>query len=194
MERLTRQKGPDGKELTPCSLCYMADLPICKKNSGECWELAMYERLTAYEDTGHEPRGNPGSHPGGRKSQRAQYRPHHGRGYRWSHERYHRQVLHTAREQYAMNCYGCKCNYCLYNCELESWYLTPGEVGNVEDICYFCDECRGFDGDYRKRSNYRTECSRQRFPKKYLAQEELIAPAAPAAPRRYKVCKKLWKC
>ena len=35
MERLTRQKGPDGKELTPCSLCYMADLPICKKNSGE---------------------------------------------------------------------------------------------------------------------------------------------------------------
>lgn len=55
MERLTRQKGPDGKELTPCSLCYMADLPICKKNSGECWELAMYERLTAYEDTGHEP-------------------------------------------------------------------------------------------------------------------------------------------
>lgn len=55
MERLTRQKGPDGKELTPCSLCYMADLPICKKNSGECWELAMYERLAAYEDTGHEP-------------------------------------------------------------------------------------------------------------------------------------------
>ena len=74
-----------------------------------------------------------------------------------------------------MNCYGCKCNHCLYNCELESWYLTPGEVENVEDICYFCDECRGFDGDYRKRSNYRTECSRQRFPKKYLAQEELIA-------------------
>lgn len=45
-----------------------------------------------------------------------------------------------------MNCYGCKCNHCLYNCELESWYLTPGEVENVEDICYFCDECRGFDG------------------------------------------------
>ena len=43
-----------GKELTPCSLCYMADLPICKKNSGECWELAMYERLAAYE--GHRPR------------------------------------------------------------------------------------------------------------------------------------------
>lgn len=56
MERLTRQKGPDGKELTPCSLCYMADLPICKKNSGECWELAMYERLTAYEDTGTSQR------------------------------------------------------------------------------------------------------------------------------------------
>lgn len=55
MERLTRQKGPDGKDLTPCSLCYMADLPICKKNSGECWELAMYEKLAAYEDTGHEP-------------------------------------------------------------------------------------------------------------------------------------------
>lgn len=55
MERLTRQKGPDGKELTPCSLCYMADLPICKKNSGECWELAMYERLTAYETPATSP-------------------------------------------------------------------------------------------------------------------------------------------
>lgn len=51
MERLTRQKDPEGKELTPCSLCYMADLPICKNNSAECWELAMYERLAAYEDT-----------------------------------------------------------------------------------------------------------------------------------------------
>ena len=55
MERLTKQKGPDGKSLTPCSICYMADLPSCKKKSSECWELAMYERLAAYEDTGLSP-------------------------------------------------------------------------------------------------------------------------------------------
>lgn len=66
-----------------------------------------------------------------------------------------------------MNCYGCKCNHCLYNCELESWYLTPGEVENVEDVCYCCDECKWFDGDYRKRSQWRKSCEKFRLPAKY---------------------------
>lgn len=55
MERLTRQKDPEGKEFTPCILCYMADLLSCKKTSTECWELALYEKLAAYEDTGLTP-------------------------------------------------------------------------------------------------------------------------------------------
>ena len=92
-----------------------------------------------------------------------------------------------------MNYYGCKCNHCLYNCELESWYLTPGEVENVEDICYFCDECRGFDGDYRKRSNYRTSAAASVFEEVPRARRTYCA-AAPPAPRRHKVCKMLWKC
>ena len=54
-----------------------------------------------------------------------------------------------------MSCYGCVCNNCLYNCELFSAYFTPGEIKDVEDVCYCCDECKWFDGDYAKRSQWR---------------------------------------
>nr|DAI48765.1 MAG TPA: hypothetical protein [Caudoviricetes sp.] len=64
-----------------------------------------------------------------------------------------------------MSCYGCACNFCLYNCELESHYFTPGELKNVEDICFVCDECKWFDGDWLgKRSQWRAECPRFREP------------------------------
>lgn len=46
-----------------------------------------------------------------------------------------------------MSCYGCACDHCLYNAELEAWYMTPGEVQNAEDICFCCDECKHYDGD-----------------------------------------------
>ena len=60
-----------------------------------------------------------------------------------------------------MSCYGCPCNFCLYNCELESYYFTPGEVKNVEDICFCCDECKWFDGDWLgKRSQWREEADK----------------------------------
>lgn len=51
-----------------------------------------------------------------------------------------------------MSCYGCACDHCLYNAELEAWYMTPGEVQNAEDICFCCDECKHYDGDFSKRS------------------------------------------
>ena len=51
-----------------------------------------------------------------------------------------------------MSCYGCACDHCLYNAELEAWYITPGEVQNAEDICFCCDECKHYDGDFSKRS------------------------------------------
>lgn len=55
MERLTKQKIFDGSiELTPCDLCYMRDTKSCK-GTNECWEMAMYNRLSAYEDTGLTP-------------------------------------------------------------------------------------------------------------------------------------------
>lgn len=74
-----------------------------------------------------------------------------------------------------MSCYGCICNHCLYNAELESWYFTPGEIQNVEDICYVCDECKHYDGNYSKRSQWRPECSRHRFPCKYEEQKRKAA-------------------
>ena len=81
-----------------------------------------------------------------------------------------------------MSGYGCKCNHCLYNAELESWYMTPGEIQNVEDVCYCCDECKYYDGDFiRKRSQYRSECEKYRTPKKY---QEVIDAASEREARR----------
>lgn len=67
-----------------------------------------------------------------------------------------------------MSCYGCACNHCLYNAELESWYFTPVEVQNVEDICFCCDECKHYDGDYTKRSQWRPDCLKRKLPEKYI--------------------------
>lgn len=71
-----------------------------------------------------------------------------------------------------MSCYGCACGHCLYNAELEAWYFTPGELQNVEDICYCCDECRRYDGDYTKKSQWRPECEKRKLPRKYIEVQE----------------------
>ena len=57
-----------------------------------------------------------------------------------------------------MSCYGCKCNFCARSCELYVGYFTLGEVTDVEQVCYTCDECKWFDGDHSKRSQWRGEC------------------------------------
>lgn len=81
-----------------------------------------------------------------------------------------------------MNCHGCQCDHCVYSAELESWYFTPGEVQQVEEICYCCDECRYYDGDLSKRSQRRTECDKHKFPVKYEIQR--MAAAEREARRR----------
>lgn len=73
-----------------------------------------------------------------------------------------------------MSCYNCACNRCVYNAELDLQCFTPGEIQDVEDICYCCDECRNYDGDTRKRSLWRPECEKRKIPRKY---EEQMANA-----------------
>lgn len=60
----------------------------------------------------------------------------------------------------------------LYNAELEAWYFTPGELQNVDDICYCCDECKHYDGDYTKKSQWRPECEKRKLPRKYIEVQE----------------------
>lgn len=67
-----------------------------------------------------------------------------------------------------MGCYGCKCNLCVRSCELYSGYFTPGEIGDVSEVCYTCDECKHFDGDHRKRSMWRGECEGYKEPARYI--------------------------
>ena len=60
-----------------------------------------------------------------------------------------------------MSCYECKCNLCANSSELTGRYFTPGEC---DFFCYTCDECRHYDGDYRKKSNQRRDCDKYKEP------------------------------
>lgn len=71
-----------------------------------------------------------------------------------------------------MSCYGCICNHCLYNCELESYYFKPGEIERMEDVCYVCDECKWYDGNFLKGSQWRKSCEKFRLPAKYIEHQE----------------------
>ena len=59
--------------------------------------------------------------------------------------------------------------------ELEPWYFSPGEVQDVEEICYVCDECKHYDGDFRKRCRWKPACSKHRLPRKYNVQIQKAA-------------------
>lgn len=63
-----------------------------------------------------------------------------------------------------MGCYKCLCNFCANNCELPVDYITAGEC---EEPCFNCDECRHYDGDFRKRSKWTTECPKYKEAKKH---------------------------
>ena len=56
-------------------------------------------------------------------------------------------------------CSKCLCQFCAYNCELHPMYTTPREV---DHCCFTCDECKHYDGDTQKRSQWRTECPKYR--------------------------------
>lgn len=64
-----------------------------------------------------------------------------------------------------MSCYGCKCNFCANSVELGPPYWTPGEC---DFSCFTCDECKWYDGDMKKRSQWRGECPHFKEPAKRI--------------------------
>ena len=90
-----------------------------------------------------------------------------------------------------MSCYGCACDHCVCNAEITIWDLTPGELRDGEEICFFCDECKNYDGDYKKRSQWREKCSRQRLAEKYLQRKR--EADARAAERLAMECRKSFR-
>lgn len=67
-----------------------------------------------------------------------------------------------------MSCYGCACDHCVYSAELVVWEFTPGEVDDSEEVCFTCDECKHWGGDITKRSQWRKDCPKHKYPKKYI--------------------------
>lgn len=45
----------------------------------------------------------------------------------------------------------------------------------AQPMCYCCDECKHYDGDYNKKSQWRPECSKKRLPAKYIAEKREAA-------------------
>lgn len=51
---------------------------------------------------------------------------------------------------------------------LEYGTLLQGEVQDVDEVCFTCDECRHWGGDHNKRSQWRKECPKHKYPQKYI--------------------------
>ena len=90
-----------------------------------------------------------------------------------------------------MSCYGCACDHCVYNAEITIWDLTPGEVQDAEEICFCCDECRHYDGDCTKRSQWRKDCPKHKYPQKYI--ERKVEADRRSAERLAQKCRKAFR-
>lgn len=62
-----------------------------------------------------------------------------------------------------MSCQQCICNLCAKSVELMPTLFTPGEA---TEPCFTCDECRWYDGDTRKKSQWRQSCEGYQAPAK----------------------------
>lgn len=62
-----------------------------------------------------------------------------------------------------MSCQQCICNLCAKSVELTPTLFTPGEAA---EPCFTCDECRHYDGDHSKKSQWRRSCGRYQAPAK----------------------------
>lgn len=64
------------------------------------------------------------------------------------------------RTPMANTCYYCLCNSCINNAE--STTVNPGVDKFPDDweACFFCDDCRIFDGNTAKRNLEREQCGR----------------------------------
>lgn len=57
----------------------------------------------------------------------------------------------------ATYCYGCLCDTCAHSVELLSWYVT---IGESDEPCFNCDECRHYGGDSRMKDRWTNDCPR----------------------------------
>lgn len=55
-------------------------------------------------------------------------------------------------------CYYCLCNSCINNAE--STTVNSCEVPDDWKPCFFCDDCRNYDGDTAKKNMEREQCDR----------------------------------
>lgn len=71
-----------------------------------------------------------------------------------------------------MSCQQCICNLCAKSVELTPTLFTPGEA---TEPCFTCDECRRYDGDHSKKSQWRKSCGRYQAPAKLEGVRERAA-------------------
>lgn len=67
---------------------------------------------------------------------------------------------HTERRTQMVDpCYYCLCNSCINNAESATVNLERDKFPDDWEACFFCDDCRGFDGDTAKRNMEREQCA-----------------------------------
>lgn len=91
----------------------------------------------------------------------------------------------------ATHCYGCLCDTCANSVELLSWYVT---IGEAEEGCFSCDECRHYDGDLHKPDQWRDTCPQHIEAKKAIeARERELKRRAEAEDRRAQAIRATFK-
>lgn len=53
-------------------------------------------------------------------------------------------------------CTNCLCEFCVNNAEQSR---DKVKLGEMREPCFNCDECRVYDGDYRKQNQHKEECT-----------------------------------
>lgn len=57
-------------------------------------------------------------------------------------------------------CYYCLCNSCVNNAENTTLNPDKDNFSNNREMCFFCEDCRKFNGDTTKRNMEREQCAR----------------------------------
>lgn len=57
-------------------------------------------------------------------------------------------------------CYYCLCNSCINNAESTTVNPDIDKFSDDWEACFFCDDCRKFDGDTTKKNMEKEQCAR----------------------------------
>ncbi len=91
-----------------------------------------------------------------------------------SEERPHQETSESVEWRTPMvdPCYYCLCNSCINNAESTTVNLGNDKFPDNWEACFFCDDCRKFDGNTAKGNMEREQCARYEIDDYHAKQKQ----------------------